>query len=309
MITLDLTGKWQFRGEDRHKVFPRRSFGVTRWMHATVPGTVHTDLLAAGKIPDPFYRMNENEVQWIDKLCWVYRRTFNVPEAILHEEHAVAIADGLDTVANISINGMHVGSTHNMFVVHRFDVKSALRPGHNTIEIVFDSPTEFSKALEKEYGNLQVALEPHRAYIRKAQYSFGWDWGPTLTTSGIWRPLRIEAFSGPRLANPSVRVVSLSSDTAEIELEVAVDHVQGSGYELQMRVSGEETDLESTVPGEGKKVVVKQTLPHPRLWWPNGYGAQHLYTATIVLWNGRENRTDSQRSVRRSYCSTRAGAR
>ncbi len=288
MHTIDLNGSWQFRAEDGYNAIPRNQQGVTRWMKATVPGTVHTDLMAAGKIPDPFYRTNENDVQWIDRTQWNYRRTFVVPDALLREESVELVAEGLDTFASIRVNGQDAGSTFNMFVEYRFDVKSLIHSGTNTIEIVFDSPTMRSKAIEREHGVLQVALESHRVYARKAQYSFGWDWGPKLTTSGIWRPIRIEAHSGGRLRDPVVRVISVDEHTAEIEVAVSAMHAENARHDLDVRIIGGDGEWVTSTAVAGTKAALKLALSHPRLWWPNGYGEQHLYTAEFALRRGTE---------------------
>jgi beta-mannosidase len=242
--------------------------------------------MAAGKIPDPFFRTNENDVQWIDRLAWVYRRSFAVPQSLLREEVIELVAEGLDTFAEIRINDRVVGTTANMFIAHRFVLADILRPGRNTIEILFDSPTLRSQALEQEHGRLQVALQPHRVYARKAQYSFGWDWGPKLTTSGIWRPIRIEAHSGPRLKDPFVRVLSATSQEAQLEMEATVEGWETTGLTLEARITGEEGQTAQEVTGG--RVVVHQRLANPRLWWPNGYGEQPLYSAEMVLRKGDE---------------------
>ena len=257
-------------------------------MKATVPGTVHTDLMAAGKIPDPFYRTNENDVQWIERVQWIYRRTFVVPDALLREESVELVAEGLDTFASIRVNGQDAGSTFNMFVGYRFDVKSLIHSGANTIEIVFDSPTMRSRAIEREHGVLQVALESHRVYARKAQYSFGWDWGPKLTTSGIWRPIRIEAHSGGRLKDPVVRIISVDEHTAEIEVAVSAVHAENARHDLDVRITGGDGEWTSSTAVAGTKAALKLAVSHPRLWWPNGYGEQPLYTAELALRRGTE---------------------
>ena len=197
MQFIDLTGKWQFRGDDADGVVPRSVRNVTRWMPATVPGTVHTDLMALEKIPDPFHRMQELDVQWVER--GRVDLSHDVPRSALasgRRATSISSQKGLIRSRRSRINGTQVGSARNMFIAHRFDIRKAIVAGTNDIEIAFASPEVSAKALESEHGKLQVALETYRVYTRKAQYSFGWDWGPKLTTSGIWRPIRIEAYSG-----------------------------------------------------------------------------------------------------------------
>src|SRR5512146_2309677 len=135
MKKIDLNGTWLFRAIDRYKLLPGGQRAMTRWMKATVPGTVHTDLMANGRIPDPFYRMNENDVQWVDQQQWLYRREFNVPAPVIAQDAVHLVCEGLDTYAEIRLNGRRAGETSNMVVEHRLDVKKHLRLGKNTIEI------------------------------------------------------------------------------------------------------------------------------------------------------------------------------
>lgn len=283
MQSIDLTGSWQFRCDDAAGVVPRSVRTVARWMPATVPGTVHTDLLAAGRIPDPFYRKQELDVQWVDRVRWIYRRTFRVQEAMLAEKTIELVTEGLDTFAAITVNGKPVGTAANMFIGHRFDVRDAIVAGTNEIEVAFDSPEARSRAIEKEHGKLQVVLESHRAYVRKAQYSFGWDWGPKLTTSGIWRAIRIEALTGPRLRHPAVRVEDLAAEGAMLAISTSVDGLEGQSAELEIRITGQEEGASARTTVEGNGALVSCLLPHAQLWWPNGIGDQPLYTAHLTL--------------------------
>jgi beta-mannosidase len=166
--------------------------------------------------------MNEEQVQWVDSQQWVYRREFEVDEDFLKEKRIELVAEGLDTYASIRINNKPVATTADMFVEHRFNVKNFLLNGKNLIEILFDSPVLRSKAIEKKHGVLAAGHEPHRIYVRKAQYSFGWDWGPRLATSGIWRTIRLEAHSQGAMRSPFVKVVSLTKHEAVVELSIDV---------------------------------------------------------------------------------------
>ena len=169
MKKIDLNGAWQFKAVDKYRTLPKDITGITEWMNGTVPGTVHMDLMANGKIPDPFYRMNEDQVQWVDSQQWVYQREFEVDADFLKEKRVELVAEGLDMYAHIRINNKPVGAAADMFVEHRFDVKTFLKNGKNLIEILFDSPVMRSKALEKKHGPLTAGHEPHRIYARKAQ--------------------------------------------------------------------------------------------------------------------------------------------
>lgn len=283
MKAIDLNGRWKFKAINKYKLALSANLVVSRWMDATVPGTVHTDLLAHNIIPDPFYRMNELDVQWVDSLQWVYRREFHVPEKFLNEDRIYLVAEGLDTYAQIRLNGKLIATTANMFVEHEFEVKRYLKPGRNYIEILFDSPTLRSKALEKKYGRLQVSADPHRVYVRKAQYSFGWDWGPKLTTSGIWRNIALKAFSHGRLQDSFVKIILVSKQEALVELSVDVERHDKQPLTLRTFVAGFTSSMEYETQVTSRRVKFRIRIPHPQLWWPNGYGDQPMYAAVFSL--------------------------
>jgi beta-mannosidase len=283
MKTIDLNGVWKFRAVNTYHTLPRSHGKVTRWMKAEVPGTVHTDLLANRVIPDPFYRLNELDVQWIDSQQWIYRREFNVPAHVLDEDVVCLLAEGLDTYARIMVNGKLAASAENMFVQHEFEVKKYLRKGKNTIEILFDSPVMISKALERKHGRLLVSSEPHRVYVRKAQYSFGWDWGPKLTTSGIWRNISLRAFSHGKLKDPSIKVLSVNKREALLEVSIDVSRWGEQALALRTFIAGEDLSLEQEFAVNAPAMNFQVRVLNPRLWWPNGYGDQPLYHAVFSL--------------------------
>ena len=282
MKHIELNGLWNVKAHDAYRLLPPDMHRVTEWMPAQVPGTIHTDLLAQKIIPDPFYRMNENDVQWIENLQWIYSRQFEIDALVLKERHIVLVAEGLDTYARILINGKQVAETADMFVEHRFDVKRYVKAGTNLIEIHLDSPVVRSKQLEKKHGVLQVALEPSRVYVRKAQYSFSWDWGPKLTTSGIWRPIYIEVSSGPILRNPFVRTVALKKNGATIEVSADIEHFH-SPVDVIVDIQGHGYSRKIAKRAISSSIRFKVLIDKPHLWWPNGHGEQPLYAATLSL--------------------------
>jgi beta-mannosidase len=288
MQLFDLNGKWELKARNAYDTLPAEHRKTTRWMRAHVPGTVHTDLLANGMIPDPFYRMNEHEVQWVDAQQWIYRRDFDLPLSFLSEKRIELVADGLDTFATIFCNGRRLVETDNMFIQHRIDIGRFLRSGRNRIEIVFDSPSERCLQLERRHGTLYVANEPPRVYARKAQYSFGWDWGPKLTTSGIWRNIRLEAYSSGRLHSPKVTVKSVSPEEAVLHIAVDVERLTRRRLHLRAFVAGNSASAEHTVMIRGKRGELSVHVHSPQFWWPNGYGAQSMYKAVLTLLSGDE---------------------
>ena len=179
---LDLGGAWQVVQEGSGDAIP-----------ATVPGTIHTDLMAAGQIPDPFYRNNERAVQWVGETNWIYGRSFDVPADLLARQYILLRCEGLDTLATIRVNNVPVAQTDNMFRTYEFDVKKHLRTGANQIEIKFDSVLPVIRDKEA-HRKLPTWAYPGAAYVRKEPCNFGWDWGPTLITCGIWRKIELVAF-------------------------------------------------------------------------------------------------------------------
>ena len=269
---LDLGGAWTVAQKDENRTIP-----------ATVPGCIHTDLLAAGRIPDPFYRDNEKVVQWVSDAPWVYDRSFDVPSALLAKEHILLRCDGLDTLATIAINGIEVGRTDNMFRTYEFDVKRLLRPGANRITIQFDSVLPYIRAKEKQRP-LPTWAYPGAAYVRKEPCNFGWDWGPTLITCGIWRPICLVAFDQARLDD--VAIGQEHSKKGHVTLTVELDATPAATVPLKASASlwlgaeqldSADADLDQ---GHGK---IDFTVAEPKLWWPAGMGRQPLYTVKVDL--------------------------
>lgn len=292
MLSIDLNGAWHFQPDwqsSRITQLPNGLFKKDEWLRATVPGTVHTDLMAAEKIPDPFYRDNESRVQWVSEIGWCYRRTFQVPAEFLQSAAMQLVAEGLDTFANVFINGRPVAETQNMFIPRRFEVNSWLRAGENEIEIRFDSPLQRAQELEAQYGRLPVALESYRVYARKAQYSFSWDWGPKLATSGIWRPIRLECCRNLRLNDIFVEV-NLDDDlqSARITTKIEIEKFSNEAVEFLVEISAPDFHASKRLHAAEDKFSVDFSIEKPRLWWPAGYGDQPIYVATVTARVGDE---------------------
>ena len=180
--TLTLSKGWEFREEDE-----------ARWHPAKVPGEIHTDLLANKLIPDPYYRDNEKKLQWIEKENWQYKTSFAVPANLLNKKQLTLVFDGLDTYADVYLNGQLILTADNMFRQWKVDVKNKLKATGNSLFIHFRSAQ--NKVDSIAAANLPYVIPDNpRCYVRKAQYHFGWDWGPKFTTCGIWKNIRLEAY-------------------------------------------------------------------------------------------------------------------
>jgi beta-mannosidase len=266
------------------------SASVQQPVPAIVPGCVHTDLLAAGLIPDPYLDRNELDLAWIGRTDWTYRCTFDW-DGNSDGENVDLVCAGLDTVATVTVNGVEVGRTANMHRQYRFPVTSALRPGANTVEVRFDSPYRYAEEQRDAYGARPNAYPEPFNYIRKSASNFGWDWGPNVVTSGIWQPIGLESWSEARLDR--VRpVVTVSGDVGLVQLHTRVTGVSDRPLRLRATLGGDgrafATDLE--VPAEETESVLHLAIPEPRLWWPHGLGEPDRYDVLVTLLDpdGRE---------------------
>ncbi|MBV7695749.1 glycoside hydrolase family 2 protein [Streptomyces sp. TRM70350] len=244
---------------------------------ADVPGCVHTDLLAAGVIPDPFLGRNEAEVAWVGRREWTYERELDAGSA---QEQTDLVFEGLDTAAEILVDGQRLGSVRNMHRSYRFDVTGL----HGRLTVRFASAYTEAEAVRGRLGERPGAYAEPYQYVRKMACSFGWDWGPTLVTAGIWRPVRLEHWSTARIAR--VRpLVTVEEGTGRVELHVDVERTRVEAeLVLQARVGGARARAEV----DGSQGVVRLEVADAELWWPRGYGEQALYDVELTLLHGDE---------------------
>jgi beta-mannosidase len=249
---------------------------------ATVPGCVHTDLLAAGLIPDPYLDDNEDRLRWIGRADWRYATGFEWTDGAA--ERIDLVCDGLDTVATIGLNGTDVGRSENMHRGVRVDLRPAIRAGGNDLTVDFASPYRYAEAVRDAVGgDLPSAVPEPISFIRKMACNFGWDWGPTLVTSGIWRPIRLHAWDTARLAE--VRpLVTVAHDAGRVEVHVEVER-SGVGEEgdLTVRATVDDAAGDVTIPAGSNHAVLYLAVDSPDLWWPRGYGEQNRYDLQVEL--------------------------
>ncbi len=285
MRELVLTANWQLKAHDARQPLAEAFSSPDGWLPATVPGSVHQDLLTAGAIPDPFIGLNELDVQWIGERDWLYRGTFDLPAALLGEDEVTLCFDGLDTYATVWLNGQQILQSENMFVPARVAVKEQLRGGSNELRIHFASALKRGQALEAEQGKMTVWNgDPSRVYVRKAQYHYGWDWGPTLLTAGPWRAIRLEAYS-TRIADLH-SPIEVSADLQEAKIPIQVT-LEGNYAELAVQLSLYGPDgvviATATVVPTANHVDHTFIIRQPALWWPAGHGLQPLYRVEAAL--------------------------
>jgi beta-mannosidase len=291
---ISLDGAWQFR-----------EAGKGEWRGASVPGSVHTDLLANRLVEDPFYRDNEQKLQWVGKTDWEYRTTFDAPPALLRRGHVELVFDGLDTYATVFLNERPVLEADNMFRTWRVDANAALRAGTNTLRVVFRSPVNEilprMKALGYELPAVNDQGEKTSPHTRKAPYQYGWDWGPRFVTSGVWRPARLEAWDNARLLDLHVLQNGLSKEAAQLTAEVEVESAGDMNAVLEV-VDPADRRASARQPvalrAGANRFAVKLDIPNPQLWWPAGLGAQKLYTLRARLFTGGGDKPSDELSTR-----------
>lgn len=253
-----------------------------------MPGVVHTDLLDAGMIPDPYDGDNESALAWIGHCDWAYETTFlHTPDG---EDQHDLVAEGLDTVARVLLNGVEIGATKNQHRSYRWRVDGTVREGENTLRVEFASPIRYAREREEVLGARPCSYEYPYNTIRKTACNFGWDWGPALVTSGIWRRIGIEGWSGVRIA--AVRpVVGIDGDPRRVDVHVDLEWgADGVGIlDVEATVAG--AVARATVARGTASVVLPIRADDAQLWYPRGYGEQTRYellvTAGEASWRRR----------------------
>ncbi|MBW8334284.1 MAG: glycoside hydrolase family 2 protein [Prolixibacteraceae bacterium] len=298
MVTTELSANWSFT-----------QAGKNEWLPATVPGSVHTDLLQNGLIKDPFYRLNEHDLQWIDKENWEYKTTINVGEDFMKHDRVALDFKGLDTYADVFVNDSLVLSADNMFREWLVDVKPNLIAGANELRILFRSP--IVEGLKKYDANdYVIPVSPNdlaeigqvegnkmvSVYTRKAGYHFGWDWGPRLVSSGLWRPVFLTAWDDARIENLQLKQNQVSESEAALTAVFEIDASAANNATISIENDGVELAKADVQLKEGISTYsVDFKIANPKLWWTNGLGEAHLYNIKGKLAIGKRFAEKSER--------------
>lgn len=270
-ITLDIHHGWAFQRT-----------GDGTWSPAAVPGTVHTDLLALGLVPDPYVGANVDSVQWAGDSAWTYRTTVQLDPPMRQREHIDLRFAGLDTYVEVRVNGETVGRCANMHRSWAFPIKHLLKDGKAEVEVLFRPAVEEGRRAMQAFGRSLPADNDQGAvkvapFVRKAGVHFGWDFAPRLITCGIWRPVSIVAWDDVRLtglrveqqARNGVRTLAFRPDVTGDTAMVAETRVIINGRTL------------GTAPGVGPVMV---QIPDTGRWWPAGMGEPRLQHVRMELW-------------------------
>jgi beta-mannosidase len=281
--SYDIKDNWEFR-----------QAGKEEWLLARVPGCVHTDLLLNKRIQDPYYRNNEKFAQWIDTVDWEYRNIFTANEELASKANVEFIFRGLDTYADIYLNNQLLASTDNMFRTWVIDCKKAIKQGKNELRIYFHSPIKIGL---KEYYKLPYRLpasndgseKPVSIFTRKAPFQYGWDWGPRLITSGVWRMPSVRGWNKARMEDVFIEQKEITKEkasciahteimadkTSKIKLAIYID-------DARLPVTEQEIDLRQGL----NKFDLPFAITQPKLWWPNGLGDHYLYRIKALITQG-----------------------
>lgn len=260
----------------------------TEWTACeSFPTSVHVELLKAGKIPDPYIAMHEWDVQWIGEAEWAFKTVLDLTAEQLREPHADLVFEGLDTFATVIVNGQSVLETENMFLTYRVDVKKHLKAGINEIYLKFASAFRKGRALELQHGKMKLWNgDSSRLHIRKAQYNYGWDWGPILMTVGPWRPITLETYTA-RISDLRVSPIVDRDLTTTITTTFEVEGAPASGATAQFVLKSPSGKVvkteEAKVQGGKGKLSWKFAKGDLELWYPVGYGKQPIYTVEVQL--------------------------
>jgi beta-mannosidase len=297
-IRKDLTHSWEFTQS-----------GLNEWMPATVPGTVQTDLMANGKIRDPYYGIEERNVQWIDKVDWSYRTRFDIDPAWVSADKAEIVFEGLDTYADVWLNDSLILSASNMFLSYRLDVKAMLKETGNELRINFRSPIQEGLKKQAAYGirlpaindqseTGQIGNNQVSIFTRKAGYHYGWDWGPRLVPSGIWKPVYLEFWKQLRISDIYISTVSLTDRSARLHAEITIEAEKPSFCTLSL-VAGPTTWIKENVMIVNGTNVIRRDfeVKNPRLWWPRDYGEPYLYQVAASLSDSASILSEAQTPV------------
>ncbi|PGH10170.1 hypothetical protein AJ79_05525 [Helicocarpus griseus UAMH5409] len=271
---------------DKNWVFKQADDEKSQFLSvAQFPTNVHLDLMHHGIIPDPFIGKNELDVQWVGEKSWIYQTTFDTP-TLKDGDKVVLTFDGLDTHATVLLNDKKILETENMFIPERVDVTELLQKskGQNVLHITFESTFLIGKKIREQYPDHHWGCwngDSSRLAVRKAQYHYGWDWGPMLMTCGPWRPVNLEIYNA-RISDLHFRqTVDKSLKQAEL---VATVEAEGDADKVAFQISldGEEKGSELADVKNGIATVTFR-VQDPQLWYPSTYGKQPLYVLSASL--------------------------
>ncbi|WP_262152137.1 beta-mannosidase [Chryseobacterium foetidum] len=272
------TEKWQFKNTKEKN-----------WLTAAVPSTVHLDLMDHQLIPDPYKDENEKKVQWVENEDWDYQTIFKISAKELQNQNAELVFYGLDTYSEIYLNGKLLKKTDNMFRTWKIPVKSDLKVGDNVLQVKFKSSVNIGKDLAKKVPFTMP--ESPRSFVRKAQYQFGWDWGPRLVTVGIWKDVKLNFWNHAKFENIKIEQKKVTKEVANLVFHTEIFVERDGNYSVLVNSSSKNFSLK-----KGRNLIeFPFDIKNPKLWQPNGFGTAYSYQFAISIF--KENTILDQKLV------------
>ena len=257
------------------------ALGSDTWHEAHVPGSVYADLIVDGTMPDPYYRDNEFAFFDLMKQDWEYVCTFTLPEDM--PSRVELVCEGLDTLADVTLNGAPIGHADNMHITWEWNVKEHLRPGENELRIIFRSPINYcAEAAARAPGWESTDATPGFRHLRKAHCMFGWDWGPRLPDAGVWRPIYLRCWQEAVIDTVDFRQIHHGDGRVEVALRPWIrlrDEAVCPEWQAVITAPDGTVITSKLHPDDGESHAID--IPNPQLWWPRGYGGQPLYTVEV----------------------------
>ncbi|MDG1041169.1 MAG: glycoside hydrolase family 2 TIM barrel-domain containing protein [Polaribacter sp.] len=268
-ITFNIHENWGFKSVEE-----------TDWKSASVPGNIFTDLLEHKIIPDPFVKTNEEKVQWVSKKDWEYKTTFSVNEETLQKENSTITFEGIDTYAKVYLNNQIIATTTNAFRTYTIDVKKYLK-ADNTLKIVFTNTDKIETVKEK--NNPYQLPEGKRIYTRKAQFQYGWDWGPKMNTSGIWKNVSLKAWNDLKFDDIFIKQKNSTTTNASLEIEITIESNQDKNVMIVTSVDKQTFTNHLQITKGKNTYTIPFNIKNPKLWWTHNLGKPHLYQFDFKL--------------------------
>ena len=269
-VEIELNTNWQFKG-----------INTVDWKSASVPGNIFTDLLSHKVIEDPFIKTNEEKVQWVSKKDWEYKTNFSLSEEILNKKNIELNFEGLDTYAKIYINGNYQLNTDNAFKRYTISLKDIPMYKSNELKIVFENTGSIENPAKL---NSKYKLpEGKRIYTRKAQFQYGWDWGPKLNTLGIWKPITLKAWDDLKFENIYIRQKEIDKDKALLSVEIIIESKDDRNIQLFTKINKEIISSNISLKKGKHTYKVPIEIINPKLWWTHNLGNPYLYNFNFQL--------------------------
>jgi len=268
-VEQEIHSNWEFRSSD-----------VPDWKSASVPGNVYTDLLHHKVIPDPFIKTNEEKVQWVATKNWEYKTTFNISEDELKKEFIAITFEGVDTYAKVYVNNQLLLTTNNAFRSYTLNIKEQAKKV-NELRIVFTNTDKIET--EKEKNNPYKLPEGKRIYTRKAQFQYGWDWGPKLNTAGIWKAVKLRSWNGIQFDDIYINQQKVTSENANFEIEFTIESLSDKNVNIFITANKQSYAKHIALKKGRHTYTMPFDIKSPKLWWTHNLGTPFLYRFDFQL--------------------------